>query len=117
MAEDKAVGRITRLLDGKERVWYNIHSGVYGTNGIPDIITSDSKGILTGIEAKDITGKVEPNQMERGYNLIKSNNRFIAGYEDFSVDKMDNHELPKIVFEDVEMKTPKHTFELVLKEE
>lgn len=118
MAEASVVKKVSKQLDAKKRNFYNIKGTHFGGKlGKPDIITSDKNGIWTGIETKAKEGKAFPNQIRRGYEIIKYNNgRYIVAHGDFDLDAMDNDDLPRILYTGEDMKFPKYTCEMVLDE-
>jgi len=40
----------------------------------------------------------------------------VVAYPDFKIEDLDNHTIPKVMYTHEDMKTPRHTFELVIDE-
>lgn len=118
MNEQSVVKLVSKQLDNANREFFNIKGSHFGgKQGKPDFISSDKHGIYTGIEIKAPSGKPYPNQIRRGRELIQYNyGRYIVAYPDFDLEKMDNHELPRVLYTGEDMKFPKQTCELVLDE-
>lgn len=118
MAESSVVEKVSKQLDAKARTFFNIKGTHFGGKlGKPDIITSDKNGIWTGVETKAKTGKVYPNQIRRGRELIENNGgRYVIAYGDFDLDAMDNRSIPRVLYTGEDMKFPKVTCEMVLDE-
>ena len=67
--------------------WYiNAHGSAFGTRGVPDFITIDDDGILTGIEAKSPGEKPYVNQIRQAMKILASGGRYVVSYGDISVD-------------------------------
>lgn len=118
MAENQVVASIERQLMIKRRDYDNIHGTVFGKNGTPDFITSDSTGRYLGIEAKQRNGHVYPNQFRKALKILKSKGRVVVAYEDFDLDKVDTNTLPKHTIEDefdTSLNKIRSSYELVLK--
>jgi len=118
MAEQKAVDTVKKELKKKGREMFNIHGSAYGSKqGKPDIFSTDKNGRFMGIEVKARSGKPYPNQIRRGREIVEFNNgRYVIAYEDFDIEKVDNYEIPRVLYENEDMKFPKVTCELVLDE-
>lgn len=114
--ESQNTRKILKILKKAERKSFNIKGDGFGTdNGTPDILTMDSEGKFVGLEVKSSKGHVYPTQLRRCREILESGGRYIIGYQDFSLENMDNHELPIFEYEDEDMKLPKHSLEIVFK--
>lgn len=89
-----AVGKIVNECIIHNRYYVNVHGSLFSQDGTPDILTHDKDGVFTGIEAKRLGSLPAVNQWGKGLEIIRSGGRFIVGYEDFSFDTVDNHQLP-----------------------
>ncbi|MEJ7209931.1 hypothetical protein [Staphylococcus capitis] len=98
------------------RFYFNSKGTSYGGgNGRADIDTCDKNGIYVGMEIKrEKIGKVYPNQLRKGAWIAASGCRYIVAYPDFKIENLDNHDIPIVTYTDEDMKTPRHTFELVI---
>ena len=94
MKEDVVVRLIENWLSYKNRYYTNNHGSLFSKNGVPDFTTIDKNGQFVDIEAKR-PGKVPVvNQWRHLIQICKSGGRAIVGYDDFTIDKMDEHSFP-----------------------
>ena len=114
--ETKTTKKIGDAIKKHDRFYANVKGSSYGsTNGMFDIITIDKEGRFLGIEAKSSTGKPYPTQLRRCREAIENKGRAIIAYpQDFDLDAIDNHNLPKYNYKNEDMKLPKYTLEIVI---
>lgn len=96
MKEEVIVKFIEKSLLFKNRFYINVHGSDYSLNGTPDIITSDKNGTFLAIEVKAPKEQPRTTQWRRAIEILnsKNNSRIIIAYDDFDIDKVDNHQLP-----------------------
>lgn len=94
MIEKHVVKDITNQLEQAGRYYINVHGSNFSKNGTPDLITFDSKKIFVGIEVKMPNKQPVVNQWRQGIKILKAGGRFVVGYDDFDINKLDNHTLP-----------------------
>lgn len=114
--ETKTTKKIGDAIKKHDRFYANVKGSSYGsTNGMFDIITIDKEGRFLGIEAKSSTGKPYPTQLRRCREAIENKGRAIIAYpQDFDLDAIDNHNVPKYNYKNEDMKLPKRTLEIVI---
>lgn len=114
--ETKTTKKIGDAIKQHNRFYANVKGSSYGsTNGMFDIITIDKEGRFLGIEAKSSTGKPYPTQLRRCREAIENKGRAIIAYpQDFDLDAIDNHNVPKYNYKNEDMKLPKYTLEIVI---
>lgn len=114
--ETKTTKKIGDAIKQHDRFYANVKGSSYGsTNGMFDIITIDKEGRFLGIEAKSSTGKPYPTQLRRCREAIENKGRAIIAYpQDFDLDAIDNHNVPKYNYKNEDMKLPKRTLEIVI---
>lgn len=114
--ETKTTKKIGDAIKQHNRFYANVKGSSYGsTNGMFDIITIDKEGRFLGIEAKSSTGKPYPTQLRRCREAIENKGRAIIAYpQDFDLDAIDNHNVPKYNYKNEDMKLPKRTLEIVI---
>lgn len=114
--ETKTTKKIGDAIKKHDRFYANVKGSSYGsTNGMFDIITIDKEGRFLGIEAKSSTGKPYPTQLRRCREAIENKGRAIIAYpQDFDLDAIDNHNVPKYNYKNEDMKLPKYTLEIVI---
>lgn len=116
--ETKTTKKIGDAIKQHNRFYANVKGSSYGsTNGMFDIITIDKEGRFLGIEAKSSTGKPYPTQLRRCREAIENKGRAIIAYpQDFDLDAIDNHNVPKYNYKNEDMKLPKRTLEIVIED-
>ena len=114
--ESAVIKLIEKQLSDIGREYYNIHGNkMGGGNGKPDIFTMDKDGGLSVSRLKAYNGKVYPNQLDSAYAITSNYGRYVVAYADFEVGDMDNDTLPKIPYENSEMKIEKGSCEITRK--
>ncbi|HCV2365126.1 TPA: hypothetical protein SGW21_002260 [Staphylococcus aureus] len=116
--ETYTTNKVTKELKKDSRFFVTSKGTAYGGgNGRADIDTADKDGIYVGMEIKrEKIGKVYPNQLRKGAWIVSSGCRYVVAYPDFKIEDLDNHTIPKVMYTHEDMKTPRHTFELVIDE-
>lgn len=114
--EKKTVDDITKEMKRKNRFFANVHGNHMGNkNGMFDFVTADKEGKFLGIEAKSSTGQPYPNQLRRCREILELGGRAVIVYpNEFDIDIIDNHQIPKFNYVDEDTKLPKYTHEIVL---
>lgn len=116
-SENKTIKDITKEMKRKDRFFVNIHGNHMGNkNGMFDFIMVDKDGRFLGVEAKSSTGKPYPTQLRRCKEVLELGGRAVIAYpNDFNIEAIDKHEIPKYNYIDEDTKLPKYTHEIVLK--
>lgn len=115
--ESQVIKSVTNLLEKDGRYFANIKGDASsGEQGKPDFFTLDKEGRFVGLEPKSSIGKAYPNQIRRGKEIIQSGGRYIVAFPDFDLKKLDNYEIPTLVYTNEDLKQPKETFEMIMKE-
>lgn len=96
MRENSVIKRIENQLNANNRYFVNIHGSMFSRNGTPDIVTHGKNGDIIFIEAKAPGKELVVNQWRHFVRILNSGGRAVVAYEDFSLQKLDDGDLPKV---------------------
>lgn len=121
MKEKNIIQYIEKTFKYYNRFYINFHGTNFGKVGVSDFITLDKDSVFTAIEVKTENTMPYANQYRRALEILSSGGRFIVAKQDFSIQNLDNHTIPKIPtqlvvgkseYDLLELKT-KTSFELI----
>ena len=100
--EQDVVDNIVYFLEYNNRYFVNVHGSSFSRNGTPDIITLDKDNRFLAIEAKVAKRQPKADQLNNALDILRSGGRWIVAYEDFDLDKIDNHTVKTLEVEDTD---------------
>src|SRR5699024_2498141 len=100
--EQDVVDNIVYFLEYNNRYFVNVHGSSFSRHGTPDIIILDKDNRFLAIEAKVAKRQPKADQLNNAPDILRSGGRWIVAYEDFDLDKIDNHTVKTLEVEDTD---------------